>query len=74
MRRMGLFLGMVIGFALCAVSAAYADSSISPVAIRRVPELDGSTAALAVAFISGSLLVINSRRNRRRDGVDSQKA
>jgi len=74
MSRTGLFLGMVVAFVLCAISAAHAGPSISPVAVSRVPELDGSTAALAVALITGGLLVTSGRRGRRRDGADSARS
>jgi len=59
-------LGLILTVASTATALAQSVPVSSTAAFRHVPELNGSTAALALALVAGGFAIAHGRRRRAR--------
>jgi hypothetical protein len=81
MRTLSLLGGLISGVVLFfGASVAHASPpgacgrQLQGAVVQQVPELDGSSAAMAAAMIAGGLALATSRRGRRGQEVGTQAA
>jgi hypothetical protein len=58
---------LVLGFIGVANAQSTNSTTISPVAVKRAPELDPTSLGSGIFILAGGLLVLHERRRRKKD-------